>query len=40
MRINIEAAKIKNSYNVLRKAPTARREIKLKEKDANLVRDI
>jgi hypothetical protein len=32
MRINIEITEIKDSYDVLRKAPAARREIKLKKK--------
>jgi hypothetical protein len=40
MRMNIEVAETKNSYNVLREVPAARREIKLKERDTNLVRDI
>jgi hypothetical protein len=40
MRMNIETAEIKNSYNALEEAPVARREIKLRERDANLVRDI
>jgi hypothetical protein len=40
MRINIEAAKIENNYNALEKTPAARREIELKERDANLVRDM
>jgi hypothetical protein len=38
--MNIETAKTKNNHNVLRKAPAARREIKLRKKNANLVRDI
>jgi hypothetical protein len=40
MRINIETAIIKNNHNVSEEAPVARRKIKLREKDANLVRDI
>jgi hypothetical protein len=40
MRINIEAAITKNSYNVLEETPVARREVELRERDANLVRDI
>jgi predicted nucleic acid-binding OB-fold protein len=40
MRINIEVVATENSYNILRKVPAARREIELKEKNANLVRDI
>jgi hypothetical protein len=40
MRINIEAATTEDSHNVLEEAPAARREIKLRKRDANLVRDI
>ena len=40
MRMNIEIAETEDSYNVSGEAPAARREIKLKEKDTNLVRDI
>jgi hypothetical protein len=40
MRINIETAETKNSHNVSEKAPAARREIELRKKNANLVRDI
>jgi hypothetical protein len=40
MRINIEAAETENSYNVSGEVPAARREIKLKERDTNLVRDM
>jgi hypothetical protein len=40
MRVNIEAAITENSHNILKKAPAARREIKLKERDVNLVRDM
>jgi hypothetical protein len=40
MRMNIEAAITENSYNASKKAPAARREIELKERNANLVRDM
>jgi hypothetical protein len=40
MRMNIEVAETEDSYNVSGKIPAARREIKLKKKDANLVRNI
>jgi hypothetical protein len=40
MRINIEIVATKNSYNISKKAPVARREIKLKKRNTNLVRDI
>jgi hypothetical protein len=40
MRINIEVAETENSYNVSGEVPAARREIKLKERDTNLVRDM
>jgi hypothetical protein len=40
MRMNIETAETENNYNISGKAPAARQEIKLKEKDTNLVRDI
>jgi hypothetical protein len=40
MRINIETAETENNHNALGEAPAARREIKLKKKDANLVRDM
>jgi hypothetical protein len=40
MRMNIEAAETENSYNISGEAPVARREIKLKKKDANLVRNM
>jgi hypothetical protein len=40
IRMNIEITEIKNNYNVSKKTPAARREIKLKKKDTNLVRDI
>jgi hypothetical protein len=38
--MNIEIAEIKDNYNISEEAPAARREVKLREKDANLVRDI
>jgi hypothetical protein len=37
MRMNIEAAITEDSYNILEEAPAARREIELRERDANLV---
>jgi hypothetical protein len=40
MRMNIEAAATEDSHNALKKAPAARRDIKLREKNANLVRDM
>jgi hypothetical protein len=40
MRMNIEAAETKNNYNISKKIPAARQEIKLREKDTNLVRDM
>ena len=40
MRINIEIAETENSYNVSEEASAARREIKLREKNTNLVRDM
>jgi hypothetical protein len=40
MRINIEAAETENNYNISEETPAARREIKLREKNANLVRDM
>jgi hypothetical protein len=40
MRINIEVVIVKDSYNTLKEAPAARREVELKERDASLVRDI
>jgi hypothetical protein len=40
MRINIEAAETEDNYNILKKAPAARREVKLRKRDANLVRDM
>jgi hypothetical protein len=40
MRMNIEAATTEDNYNVLGEAPAARREVELRERDANLVRDM
>jgi hypothetical protein len=40
MRINIETAKTENSHNASGEAPAARREVELKKRDANLVRDM
>jgi hypothetical protein len=40
MRINIEITKTEDSYNVSGKIPVARREIELKKRDMNLVRDM
>jgi hypothetical protein len=40
IRINIEAAATENNHNVSGKIPAARREIELRERNANLVRDI
>jgi hypothetical protein len=40
IRINIEAAATKNNYNTLKEAPATRREIELKERNTNLVRDM
>jgi hypothetical protein len=40
MRMNIEAVKTENNYNALEETPAARREVKLKKRDANLVLDI
>jgi hypothetical protein len=40
MRMNIETTKTEDSYNTSGETPAARREIKLKKKDTNLVRDI
>jgi hypothetical protein len=40
MRMNIEAVETENSYNISGEAPAARREVELREKDTNLVRDI
>jgi len=38
--MNIEVVETENSYNILKEAPAVRREIELRKKDANLVRDI
>jgi hypothetical protein len=40
MRINIETTATENNYNISEKTPAARRKVKLKKRDANLVRDI
>jgi hypothetical protein len=40
MRMNIETAKIEDSHNASGEAPAARREVELRERDANLVRDM
>ena len=40
MRINIEVAATEDSHNVLKKTSAARREVELRKKDINLVRDI
>jgi hypothetical protein len=40
MRMNIEIVETENNYNISKKAPAARREVKLRKRDANLVRDI
>jgi hypothetical protein len=40
MRMNIEIAATENNYNISEEIPATRREIKLKKKDTNLVRDI
>jgi hypothetical protein len=40
IRMNIETAKTKNSHNVSGKTPVARREVKLRKRNANLVRDM
>jgi hypothetical protein len=40
MRMNIEAIVTEDSYIALKEIPVARREVKLREKNANLVRDI
>jgi hypothetical protein len=40
MRMNIEVIKTKNSHNASGETPATRQKIKLKEKNANLVRDI
>jgi hypothetical protein len=40
IRINIETVETEDSHNASGKAPAARREIKLRKRDANLVRDM
>jgi hypothetical protein len=40
MRMNIETAETENSHNALKEAPAARRKVKLRKRNANLVRDI
>jgi hypothetical protein len=40
IRMNIEAAKTENNYNILKEIPAARREVELKERNANLVRNM
>jgi hypothetical protein len=40
MRINIETIKTENNHNTSRETPAARREIKLRKRDTNLVRDM
>jgi hypothetical protein len=40
MRMNIEIAATEDSYNISGKTLVARREIELRKKNANLVRDI
>jgi hypothetical protein len=40
MRINIETAETEDSHNVSGEAPVTRREVELKKRDANLVRDM
>jgi hypothetical protein len=40
IRINIEAAITEDSHNASGEAPATRREIKLRERNANLVRDM
>jgi hypothetical protein len=40
MRINIEVAETEDSHNISGETPAARREIELRKRDANLVRDI
>jgi hypothetical protein len=38
--MNIEAAEIEDNHNISGEAPVTRREIELKKRNANLVRDI
>jgi hypothetical protein len=40
MRMNIEVAETKDNHNVSGEVSAARREIKLRKRDPNLVRDI
>jgi hypothetical protein len=40
MRMNIEATMIEDNYNASKEAPVARREVKLRDKNASLVRDM
>ena len=40
MRMNIEAAATEDNHNVLGEVPAARREIELRERNTNLVRDM
>jgi hypothetical protein len=40
IRMNIEAIEIKDNHNISGETPATRREIKLKKRDANLVRNI
>jgi hypothetical protein len=40
IRMNIEVTETKDSYNVSGETPAARREIELRERNANLVRDM
>jgi hypothetical protein len=40
MRINIETIETENNHNISGETPAARREVKLRKKNANLVRDI
>jgi hypothetical protein len=40
MRMNIEIAETENSHNTSEETPAARREIKLRKRNANLVRDM
>jgi hypothetical protein len=40
MRINIEITAIEDSHNALKKIPVTRREIELRERNANLVRNM
>jgi hypothetical protein len=40
MRMNIETAETENNHNTSKEIPVARREIELRKRNANLVRDI